>query len=220
MITRTTINTTQMNTSKNSGKNTHTLRSVLFVDHFDSFSNNVVALLRSLGAKVDIVQSAHVQEISLHPYHAIVLSPGPGHPQDYPNSLELIKRIPPEIPLLGVCLGHQMLLHADGGLIVQTCTVPMHGRTFKIESLKTTPRLLAPECFYGKCVLYNSLGCSEVDKPFQTSWQNLASENSFSLIAEHRFLPRIGVQFHPESFVSDQGVPLFHGFLMLPHTHI
>ena len=177
---------------------------ILFVDHFDSFKNNLVSCFKANGANVKEVSYHTLSlEMSFRNIHAVVFSPGPGHPSEYTKTLAFYKKIPPHIPFLGVCLGHQIFLTAEGAQISQISSLPIHGR--QIEIKKTQPSLyLSLKALQGKFVLYNSLGCKIKDPVFTKDMLLLSEQDGFSLAVEHKLYPRIGVQYHPEKFCKPQ----------------
>lgn len=193
-------------------------KKLLFVDHHDSFSHNLRAALQCTGFEVHIVQSAALQtpfEFGATDWNVVVLSPGPGRPEHYPQSLALYQNIPAHIPVLGVCLGHQLMLHADVACVVQHAAFPVHGRQISLGAVSS--RLLGklgvqkpPQ--QNLVVLYNSLALFCDDPVFSQSWNVLAREQNQVLMAEHRVLPRLGVQFHPESFASTGGAHFLSSF--------
>lgn len=190
-------------------------KKVLFIDHFDSFSQNLVAAIQCEGFEVDVVQSnalAFPQCVELLNSHdGVVFSPGPGHPSEYESSLKFYKLIPPSIPVLGVCLGHQLMLFSDGALVGRLSNgIPVHGRRMLVENKKPS-RLLGD--FSGTEVFYNSLRCQVAHAP--ETWDVLAWYEDEVLVVEHKALPRVGFQFHPESFASRGGLFCLRAFLRL-----
>jgi anthranilate/para-aminobenzoate synthase component II len=188
---------------------------ILFVDHEDSFSNNLVSWFQIKQKSVEIVSSQKLSKQHMKKkYQAVIFSPGPGHPSQYPKSINFYKNLPENIPFLGVCLGHQILLFAEGVKILQICKTPLHGRQVFIK--KTFPsKYFQTHHFKGTYVLYNSLGCKIQDPMFLKNFHLLASENDLCLMTEHKIFPRIGVQFHPESFASPNGYAILNEFLGL-----
>ncbi len=185
----------------------------LFIDHFDSFSYNLTNWFVAKGIDLKILSYKDIHTIAdISEYDAIIFSPGPGHPSEYIESIELYKKIPAQIPFLGVCLGHQIFLLAEGGKIEQMCTIPIHGRQVEIiDSCRSSHfKKNSPK---GTVVLYNSLACKSSDPVFTKNVVSLAEENGFSLIAEHKLHRRFGVQFHPESFASPGGESFLNAFL-------
>lgn len=182
---------------------------ILLVDHRDSFTRNLVAELEQRGLAVTVRDFTEVPEKHhaewLADATAVVLSPGPGHPDDYPRSLQLCRNLPTGMPLLGVCLGLQLALRADGFSIERIPRRPVHGRRVRIEPAVPS-RWLSGFHHQGEFVLYNSLGCLHTCAP----WDVLVRDtDGTALVVEHRSEPRLLVQFHPESFASPGGSALF-----------
>lgn len=194
---------------------------VLVIDHNDSFTNNLVAELKAAGL-CTVVHSytwlATANLAGLRANHrALVLSPGPGHPFEYPLSLAVAKAWPTEQPLLGVCLGMQIVLHGFGGEIRRTRQPPVHGRRFTF-SQAISSRHLPNFSYEGTCVLYNSLCCELGDPVFASPspWLCLAADDhGAALVAEHRYAPHILVQYHPESAATEHTKKFFTAFAEL-----
>ena len=208
-----------MKNKDNSSNKIFKKNKILLVDHHDSFSGNLKAALECCHFEVQILQSENLQPdswLDSQHWQAVVFSPGTGTPAQYPKSLLFLKQIPAHVPVLGVCLGHQLLLFADGARVSQTNPVPVHGRQVFLNSYNCRPhsRWLGEGALADSFVLYNSLGVQCHDPVFVDPWDVLASDNpsAFVLAAEHRLLPRVGVQFHPESFASTGGKRFLQAF--------
>ncbi len=145
---------------------------------------------------------------------AVIFSPGPGHPSEYGLSLKLYQSLPPTMPVLGVCLGHQIMLSACGARLAQVASIPVHGRQIKL-SQKILSRFLPSRVLQGRFVLYNSWGIPASDVVFKNHFNVLASRQGFVLMAEHKTFPHVCTQFHPESFASTGGDRLLNSFLRL-----
>jgi len=183
---------------------------ILFIDHDDSFSNNIISFFRKQECLVDNYNHNSISKflknkLLLNQYNLIVLSPGPGSPKDYPLTIELYQLLN-DIPVLGICLGHQIMLFVAGGYIAQISDKPIHGRQIIINK-EIRSAILGYFQIFGSAVLYNSLGYSIKDPIFK-HWNTLLHENEICLMAEHREKPHLGIQFHPESFASSLGAPL------------
>jgi anthranilate/para-aminobenzoate synthase component II len=203
---------------------------VTLIDHQDSFTQTIASELQALGAQVRLSQMGrgpghHSSTHSdvLHACDGIVLSPGPGHPDEYDNLwLRDWLLTNPQIPTFGICLGLQILLHWSGIRISQIAEIPVHGRIAPLALAPGTIRL--PEPFasippQSQVVWYNSLGALWDDflAHGSRSWLAAPSEAnpSFVSLASHRALPWCGVQFHPESFATPTGSDFFAAFLKL-----
>ena len=186
------------------------MTSVLVVDNYDSFTYNLVQFLGELGADLEVVRNdrATVDELlSLAP-HRVVVSPGPCTPNEAGVSVEAMRRFPEAgIPTLGVCLGHQSLAQAFGGAVVRGA--PVHGKTSEItHDGRTIFAGLAPTLTVGR---YHSLVVDPDRLPdvFEVS----ARGGGVIMGIRHRELPAEGVQFHPESVLTDEGRKLLANFL-------
>lgn len=186
-------------------------KKVIFIDHMDSFSNNLLAALQENSLDVTVMQAKNLPDDDLElkhllaQYKGVVLSPGPGHPLDYPASMKLYSSVQNHIPILGVCLGFQIALATDGAQILKLKTSPRHGQQFTLLK-KVRSKILLDYNYEGAFVLYNSLGCLATDAIFsKENWNCIISYKEFCMVAEHQHYPRILVQFHPESFASPNG---------------
>jgi anthranilate synthase component II len=184
---------------------------VLMVDNYDSFTYNLVQYLGELGEEVKVVRNDEltVEEIaSLRPAR-IVLSPGPCTPNEAGVSLELIRRFAGEVPILGVCLGHQAIGQAFGGRVVHARTL-MHGKTSPIHHdgegvFKGLPSPYTATRYHSLAIERDS--CPEALEV--TAW----TEDGEIMGVRHRSLPVEGVQFHPESILTEHGHALLRNFL-------
>jgi anthranilate synthase/aminodeoxychorismate synthase-like glutamine amidotransferase len=186
---------------------------ILLVDNYDSFTWNVWQALAGLGAEVAVVRNdaASVAELLARRPRGIVLSPGPGRPASAGVMPELLRRAPPALPLLGVCLGHQALVECHGGALERD-PVPVHGRASPVRHTKTGLFEDLPSPF--EAGRYHSLRASRAQLPAcleLTAW----TAEGHVMAVRHRELPRFGVQFHPESILSPEGPRIFARFLEL-----
>ncbi len=183
--------------------------SVLVVDNYDSFTYNLVQYLGELGAEVHTVRNdrASVDELLAGGYERCVVSPGPCTPDEAGISLEVMRRLPEAgIPTLGVCLGHQALAQAFGGRVV--LNPPVHGKaTTIVHDGRTIFQGLASPLTVGR---YHSL---VVDPELPDCLQESARGGGVLMGLRHRELPAEGVQFHPESVLTEQGRELLGNFL-------
>jgi anthranilate synthase/aminodeoxychorismate synthase-like glutamine amidotransferase len=182
---------------------------VLVIDNYDSFTYNLVQLLGELKAEVDVVRNdaASVDELLPLGYDRVVVSPGPCTPNQAGISLETVRRFPAAgVPTLGVCLGHQALVQAWGGSVITH--EPVHGKTSQVEhDGRTIFRGLAAGLRVGR---YHSLIASpELPDVLERS----AVAGELVMAVRHRDLPAEGVQFHPESVLTEQGRELLANFL-------
>jgi anthranilate synthase/aminodeoxychorismate synthase-like glutamine amidotransferase len=185
---------------------------VLVVDNYDSFTYNLVQYLGELGAEVEAVRNdrAGVRELLAAGYERCVVSPGPCTPNEAGISLEVVRRMPEAgIPTLGVCLGHQALAQAFGGQV--RLHPPVHGKTTTIEhDGRTVFRGLSSPLTVGR---YHSL---VVDPRLPDCLEESARGGGVLMGLRHRELPAEGVQFHPESVLTEEGMKLLENFLRGP----
>jgi anthranilate synthase/aminodeoxychorismate synthase-like glutamine amidotransferase len=183
--------------------------SILVLDNYDSFTYNLVQYLGELGAEVETVRNdrASVSELLDRGYERCVVSPGPCTPEKAGITLELVRRFPQAgIPTLGVCLGHQALAQAFGGQV--KLNAPVHGKSTVIEhDGKTIFSGLRSPLTVGR---YHSL---VVDGELPDCLQESARGGGVVMAVRHRELPAEGVQFHPESVLTEQGRELLSNFL-------
>ena len=189
---------------------------ILLIDNYDSFTYNVYQYLGELGAEVSVVRNDEitVAQIERLAPEKIVISPGPCTPNEAGISLEVIKRFAGDIPLLGICLGHQAIGQAFGGEVRRARTV-MHGKTSPIHHegkgvFRGLPQPMTATRYHSLIVGWDSLpDCLEV-----TAWtETPEGERDEIMGLRHRTLPVEGVQFHPESIFSPQGKSLLENFL-------
>jgi anthranilate synthase/aminodeoxychorismate synthase-like glutamine amidotransferase len=187
--------------------------SVLVVDNYDSFTYNLVQYLGELGAEIEVVRNdrATVDELLERRPDRVVVSPGPCTPNEAGISLEAVRRFPEAgIPTLGVCLGHQSLGQAFGATVVRH--VPMHGKTTEIEhDGRTIFAGVSAPLTVGR---YHSLVVDPDTVP--DALEVSATGGGVIMALRHRELPAEGVQFHPESVLTDDGKQILENFLCRP----
>lgn len=187
---------------------------VLFVDNFDSFTYNVVHLLAAQGIEQDVVlnDDARVQTVELEHYDALVVGPGPGNPAQTPRVVELIRAaVKREMPVFGVCLGLQAIAEAFGARVVHA-PAPMHGKTSAIIHGGTGIFAGLPTPFIA--TRYHSLCVDPQTLPDELEVTARSSDGVVQAIA-HRRLPVSGVQFHPESVLSEHGARIVRNALRI-----
>ena len=189
---------------------------LLMIDNYDSFTFNLVQYLQVLGAEVQVVRNdaMTVEEIERLAPQRIVISPGPCTPNEAGVSLEVIERLGPTTPILGVCLGHQSIGQAYGGKVVRAGRI-MHGKTSPIRHQGQGVFAGLPDGY--EATRYHSLVVERASLPQAleiTAWTENA-DGSFEEIMglRHREHPVEGVQFHPESILTDHGHALLKNFL-------
>jgi anthranilate synthase component 2 len=185
---------------------------ILVVDHYDSFTYNLVQLVESLGRETLVVKSDErpADELVATAPEAVLLSPGPGHPRDAGCFTELLDTLPPTTPVLGVCLGHQALGLQCGGTVDRAA--PVHGKASLVyhEGRGILEGVSVPF----EAGRYHSLVVERDDLPAElelTAW----TEDGLVMATQHRELPRFGVQFHPESILTPEGPRIVENFLRL-----
>ncbi len=185
---------------------------ILVIDNYDSFTYNLVQMLGGIGAELEVVRNdvEPVPGLLARRPDGIVLSPGPGRPEDAGVCIDLL-RARPGVPLLGVCLGHQALGSAFGGT-VSRASVLMHGKTSEVDHGGVGVLAGLPSPFVA--TRYHSLAVEEDSLP-ETLEPLAWSEDGTLMAMRHRELPYWGVQFHPESVLTDTGPRLLQNFLDL-----
>ncbi len=191
---------------------------LLMIDNYDSFTYNLVQYCAQLGEEVEVVRNDAITVADIRrrrPDH-IIISPGPCTPNEAGVSLAVVRELAGEIPLLGVCLGHQSIGQAFGGRIIHAREV-MHGKTSPIHHRNT-------DLFKGlanpfTATRYHSLVIEQASCPpclEVTAWTSLADGSRDEIMGvRHRELPVYGVQFHPESILTDYGHDLLRNFFDL-----
>ncbi len=185
---------------------------VLVIDNYDSFTYNLVQYLGELGAEVEVIRNdrAEVGELLARDFDRLVISPGPCTPAEAGISIEASRRFPEAgVPTLGVCLGHQSLVEAFGGRVLQG--EPIHGKDAAIShDGRTLFQGLPDPLTVGR---YHSLVVSpELPEELELS----ASYEGIVMAVRHRQLPAEGVQFHPESVLTPDGKRMLATFLGIP----
>ncbi|MGH3132857.1 MAG: anthranilate synthase component II [Gaiellaceae bacterium] len=182
---------------------------VLMVDNYDSFTYNLVHFLEELGAEVVVRQSDHItpaEAVELEP-DRLVVSPGPGRPAGAGRSLELILRLGPTMPTLGVCLGHQAIVEAFGGEVGQAKAL-LHGKASSLEhDGRGVFSGLPSPVQVGR---YHSLAAVRVPAELEVT---ATTEDGEVMGVRHRKHPIEGVQFHPESVLTPAGPKMLESFL-------
>jgi anthranilate synthase/aminodeoxychorismate synthase-like glutamine amidotransferase len=184
---------------------------IAMIDNYDSFTYNLVQYLGELGAEVRVFRNDEVAPAALealHPSH-VVLSPGPGTPDDAGITLELIERLAGRVPLLGVCLGHQAIGQAFGGTVVRAGRV-MHGKTSRIRHDCRGVFAGIENDFIA--TRYHSLVVERESLP-ECLAVTAESEDGEIMGLRHRSLPVEGVQFHPEALLTEHGHKMLQNFL-------
>jgi anthranilate synthase component II len=183
---------------------------VFVLDNYDSFTFNLVQLLGRIGADVTVARNDEVTvaEVSALAADAIVISPGPSRPENAGISVELVRELGPSVPLLGVCLGHQAIGVAYGAEVVRV--PPVHGKAWPVHHARGGLFADLPSPI--TAARYHSLAIARESMPPElevTAW----SDDALVMGVRHRSHPVEGVQFHPESILTEDGEALLRGFL-------
>jgi anthranilate synthase/aminodeoxychorismate synthase-like glutamine amidotransferase len=183
---------------------------ILVVDHYDSFTYNLVQLVESLGHPTEVVKSdaEPAEALVARAPEAVILSPGPGRPEDAGCFPQLLALLPAATPVLGVCLGHQAIGIASGGRVDRTA--PVHGKATPV--FHDGKGIFAGVSDPFDAGRYHSLVVLRDDLPGEleiTAW----TEHGLVMATQHRELPRYGVQFHPESILTPEGPRIVENFL-------
>ena len=184
---------------------------IILIDNYDSFTFNLYHYISSLGVTVDVIrndESTHKQ-ITKNKYDRIVISPGPGNPNQSGNCIKIVKALYKKIPILGVCLGHQIIGQVFGSKIIQAHKL-MHGKTSLIKSKKIGILKNLPSKF--EATRYHSL---IIDKKTLSDQLEITAETKDGIIMGimHKEYNIHGVQFHPESIKTTIGIKILKNFI-------
>ena len=189
------------------------MKKIILIDNYDSFTFNLYHYLSSLKVKVDVIRNDQItsNQILKKKYNKIVISPGPGNPNQSGNCLKIVKSLYKKIPILGVCLGHQIIGQVFGSKIVQAKRL-MHGKTSKIISKKLGILRNLPKSF--EATRYHSL---IIDKKSLSKHLVITAESKDGLImgVQHKKYNVHGVQFHPESIKTKLGIKILKNFIRI-----
>lgn len=185
--------------------------SVVVIDNYDSFTYNLVQYLATLGAQCDVRlnDKTSVEEIRASKPNGILLSPGPGTPDDAGVTLQVLRELSAEFPVLGVCLGHQSIGQAFGGNVIRAPRL-MHGKTSAIEHDGRGVFRGVPSPF--QATRYHSLIIEDSSLPEVLEVSARTAEGEIMAV-RHKSLPIEGVQFHPESILTEHGHDMIQNWL-------
>ena len=190
---------------------------VLVIDNYDSFTYNLVQYLGELGTEVQVMRndSVSVDDVAAVKANGIVISPGPGRPEDAGVTMSVIRTLGERTPILGVCLGHQAIGAAFGGAVVRA-GVPMHGKTSTIEHDGRGVFSGISGTFVAS--RYHSLVVADQDLPGDLLVTARTKEDGIVMGLRHKQWPLHGVQFHPESILTGEGKTILRNFLKCSHS--
>ena len=187
------------------------MKKIILIDNYDSFTFNLYHYLSSLKVNVDVIRNDQINsnEILKRKYNKIVISPGPGNPNQSGNCLKIVKTLYKKIPIFGVCLGHQIIGQVFGSKIIQAKKL-MHGKTSRIISKKNGVLRNLPKIF--EATRYHSL---IIDKKTLSKDLKITAETKDGLIMgiQHQKYNVHGVQFHPESIKTKLGIKILKNFI-------
>ena len=189
------------------------MKKIILIDNYDSFTFNLYHYLSSLKVNVDVIRNDQItsNQILKRRYNKIVISPGPGNPNQSGNCLKIVKSLYKKIPILGVCLGHQIIGQVFGSKIIQAKRL-MHGKTSKIISKKVGILKNLPKSF--EATRYHSL---IIDKKSLSKHLEITAESKDGLVmgVQHKKYNVHGVQFHPESIKTKLGIKILKNFIKI-----
>ena len=185
---------------------------ILLIDNYDSFSYNLYQLVGGIEPDIKVIRNDEltVNEIRELSPERIILSPGPGRPENAGVIIDVVKELSGEIPILGVCLGHQAICNAFGAKITYASRL-MHGKQSEVTLDRTSP--IFASCSERTLVArYHSLAADKDTMPDCLKITALTDEGEIMAV-EHREYPVYGVQFHPESIMTPEGEKMLRGFI-------
>ena len=189
------------------------MKKIILIDNYDSFTFNLYHYLSSLKVNVDVIRNDQItsDEILKKKYNKIVISPGPGNPNQSGNCLKIVKSLYKKVPILGVCLGHQIIGQVFGSKIIQAKKL-MHGKTSKILSNKIGILKNLPKIF--EATRYHSL---IIERKSLSKDLEITAETKDGLIMgiKHKKYDVHGVQFHPESIKTKIGIKILKNFIRI-----
>jgi anthranilate synthase component II len=190
---------------------------LLLIDNYDSFTYNLVHYLEELGANVKVMRNdaKSAQEFIDMGFDAIVLSPGPKSPNEAGACLDIVRLAPQNLPILGVCLGHQTIGQVFGGEILGARAI-VHGKVSSIETNSTGLFDGLPKCF--NVARYHSLAIEPNSLPDVLQADAITNDGEIMAVS-HKTRPIYGVQFHPESIASEYGHEMLNNFVKIAESY-
>mgnify|MGYP001476981633 CR=1 FL=1 len=186
---------------------------ILVIDNYDSFTYNLVQYFGSQNPNIQVYKNDKITIDQIHDINPtkIVLSPGPGKPEDAGVSIDIVKEFCGSIPILGICLGHQAIVVAFGG-VVDSASEVMHGKTSTIIHSNSDLFFNVPKFFQG--TRYHSLVANKEFFP-EELYVTAKTKEGLIMALEHKKYPIFGLQFHPESIVTIYGMQIINNFLKI-----
>ncbi len=187
---------------------------IVLIDNYDSFSYNLYQLIGEVRSDICVIRNDEktVEELRAMKPDAVILSPGPGRPEDAGICMEAAKTLGKEIPVLGVCLGHQAICEAFGGKVTYAKRL-MHGKQSRAQ-LDTDSSLFLGMEPYALVARYHSLATDEASLPGELR-VTARTDDKEVMAVEHTRYPIYGVQFHPESILTSNGKQIIENFLKI-----
>ena len=186
---------------------------IALIDNYDSFTYNLVQYFGELGAEIKVFlnDEIKVEQIEQLNPEALIISPGPGRPEDAGISMDAIKKLGPKIPTLGICLGHQCIGEIYGGRVTHAKEI-LHGKTSLIRHSKHPLFDQVSNPF--KATRYHSLIVEEINLPIELDPIAITDDGTIMAVAHKKF-PVFGLQFHPESVFTNVGMHILDNFLKI-----
>jgi para-aminobenzoate synthetase component 2 len=186
---------------------------IVIIDNYDSFTYNLVQFLGCLGQQIEVFRNDQITipELEKLAPDQIVISPGPGWPKDAGISMDVIRYFSPKLPILGVCLGHQSIGEVFGAKIILAPEL-LHGKSSQIFHTENSVFKNIPNPFEGG--RYHSLAISSDSLP-KDLIVTAQTDDEIIMAVRHRDYPTVGLQFHPESILTDNGMLILENFLYL-----
>ena len=183
---------------------------LLLIDNFDSFSHILADLIKQTGEELLVIRNdVSLDELEKIDFNGLILSPGPGRPENAGNLMQIFERYYTKVPVLGVCLGHQAIGEFFGAQLVKS-QIPIHGKVFRVK--KSKPHFLTdslPEYF--NVTRYHSLQLEELTETLDVI---LETENGDIMAIAHRDLPILGIQYHPEAHLTEFGLEIVKNWVV------
>ena len=193
----------------------------LMIDNYDSFVYNLISYIEELGREIEVVRNDQIDfklinsKIKNGNLEGIIISPGPKNPEDCGSSGKIIRDFQGKVPILGVCLGHQIIAHEYGGK-VEKGKSPMHGKITEIKHNNTGVFDGLPTNY--KVTRYHSLAVKSEGLP-DTLCVDAVSDDGVIMGISHKSFPIYGVQFHPEAVLTENGHNLIENFLLICESY-